>query len=120
MSLLEVKSELARRLKERRETYLHGISPEDIAAEAKERRLKVGAKTIRDYENPETCNPTLETLFSLLSLYGMTLHDVFSFTSTSEQPALVNEFLKVTEDEELRKALRVILSRLRPRSPIKK
>lgn len=115
MEFVQLKREIARRLKELREDRFHGITPEEVAERAKERRLKIAPRTIRDYENPETCNPTITTLQTLLTLYGSSLGDLFRFTASAKYSAEVAAFLRAMEDDDLRMALMTLLERLIPR-----
>ena len=114
MALSELRRELSRRLRELRESRLHGLPPEDVSRRAKERGIQIGAKTIRDWEDAEKCNPTLDKLHELLTLYGTTLGDLFRFTSTVENSRLVGDLLNAAEDKELKAAVSVILSRVKP------
>jgi len=115
MPLAELRVELARRLRELRISRFHGLPPEDVVARAKERGFKIGAKTIRNWEDPKLCNPTLDLLYRLLALYGTTIGDLFRFTSTIEDSRLVGDLLDASVDKELKDAMGVILSRVKPR-----
>jgi hypothetical protein len=114
MPLAELRREVARRLRELRESRLHGISPEDVAVHAREKGLAIGAQTIREWEHAEKCNPTMDKLHELLALYGSTLGDLFRFTSNAEDSWLVGDLLNTTADKELKHAVSVILSRVKP------
>lgn len=117
IDLPDLQREVARRLRELRLDRFHGLSPEAVSERAaEEMHLDIGARTIRDCERPDTCNPTIETLHKLLHLYRSSIGDLFRFNASAEHAALVGELLAVIDDAELRKALRVILSRLKPRS----
>jgi hypothetical protein len=108
-----VRTALSRRLKELRETKLHGISIQAVAALAEERKLKIGYRTIYDYERPDSCNPTLDKLLILATLYDTTLGELFAFTNPRADSGLIVGLMTLAKDEEVRSAIAVLLDRLR-------
>lgn len=108
-----LRTELARRLKELREVNMHGISQRAVSDLAKERyHLKISPKTIYDYEHPESCNPQLDKLQALATVYGTSLGELLAFTSPKADSRMVVQLTTITKDPIVRSAISSLLSKL--------
>lgn len=108
----ELQIEIGKRLYELRMSVGHGLSPEDIAIEAKDRGLKFGARTIREWEKGMG-KPSLDKLCIILEFYQVSLHEFFSFTAVSVEAQLVGDFLHVIKKNSHREALEHLIGTFR-------
>lgn len=110
---LQLKAEIARRLKELRRTATHDLSPEEISARAKDQGVSIGARTIRDYEK-QVGDPSVEKLHALLSFYGVTLGEFFRFTAEDEDGKLIADLLDLVRVKpKMKKVMKQLIATMR-------
>ncbi len=91
----------------------HGLSEKEVAEAAKERGLKIGARTISAWETATGSPPSLEKLWSLLTYYGVSLGDFFRFTISSEEAAIIADVLHVIRNPERKDLLKRMIAEFR-------
>lgn len=104
--------EIGKRLAELRTAAMNGASPETVASIAKERHLKIGARTIREWEAGRG-NMQLSTLVLLLSIYDISLGEFFRFDQPNEDQRLISDILLVMKNPTTKKNLRSIINSFR-------
>lgn len=116
---LQLKAEIARRLKELRRTATNNLSPEVISANAKENGLSISARTIRDYEDlhlpKNETDPSVKMLHALLSYYNVTIGEFFRFTVEDDDGKLVAEFQDLCKRPGNKKMFKELFRALRGR-----
>lgn len=110
---LQLKVEIARRLRELRRTATNDLSPEEIAARAKDQGVSIGARTIRDYEENKG-EPSIDKLHSLLSYYGVTLGEFLRFTVEDEEGKLIADLLDLIRSKpKMKKVMKTLIATIR-------
>lgn len=108
----EIQAEIGVRLHRLRLDVAHGVSPEEVAARMKEKKLYVAPRTIRAWEAGKG-SIQLKKLNILLTYYEISIGDFFRFASGSDEGRLVAAFLDACRDGKRRKALSTLLSTMR-------
>lgn len=108
LSEAEIKKQSAQILKQLRQNA-GGISPETIAQAAKDKKLKIGAQTIRSMEKPGRHNPRIVSLMRLLTYYGITLGDFYRFTLNEEDGRRIGRFVRASRGKKDRDALDTVM-----------
>ncbi len=112
-SFKEIQKELGKRLKELRLSAGHGLNEQETAQAAKERGLKIGARTIAAWETASGSPPSLDKLWQLLTYYGVSLGDFFRFTISSEEAVIIADVLHVIRNPERRDLLKRLIAEFR-------